>query len=643
MTAQSSFESSGMKMNTPSTFSLLNGLEKNPGNFSSIRDWGFSISYLGEFGKTYSGGLNHFSFTKQFDEFNISFRYTPGYEQQFLFSGGESIIEDTSTISLQSIITFKEIAGGGFSYKFNNLFSAGFSARYFSENFDIEKIGAVFADTFYLIRETETEQNDYLRIDFGASYSLFENLTFSLSTIDLLRLNQTSLSDESKIFSVSQKRNFALGVDYLFNNNFNSSLRLESSGAYQLGVGAKIKFDDFVFSAGNDFFKFDVSNKFISGIVPSLTFGNKLFAVSFSYVHYFNNYSESATHENFVENEMTNIINNYFSRNKALLNLSIALNTKQEKRVELLDVQIIKNIYPTLNEIYLDQPFAIGKVVNISSQNVTVKPFSFIEGVNNENIYSPFVNIKPGDTASVPFYTIINEYYNEKKINLAVANFYVTTVNESYDDKLQKGILVNGINGWNGKVSDLRFFVYKDYNFSLTYSKNILSNYKSLLDTIPSELSNFYKTKLLFDNFAKEMNYVSDPRATAEYVQFPEETKTLKGGDCDDLSVFFASLLESIGIETAFIDYKEEKEIRHVALLVNTKLAPEQAFHITNNDTKYYIKKNIFGKDEVWIPVETTILTNFEEAWEKGSSRFYDEAILNLGLIKNKIEIIEIY
>ncbi len=54
----------------------------------------------------------------------------------------------------------------------------------------------------------------------------------------------------------------------------------------------------------------------------------------------------------------------------------------------------------------------------------------------------------------------------------------------------------------------------------------------------------------------KKIVYVSDPRASVEYVQFPEQTFELKGGDCDDLSVAYCSILESVGIQTALVDYK---------------------------------------------------------------------------------------
>ena len=59
------------------------------------------------------------------------------------------------------------------------------------------------------------------------------------------------------------------------------------------------------------------------------------------------------------------------------------------------------------------------------------------------------------------------------------------------------------------------------------------------------------------------MNYVIDPsssyvemsehEAVVDYLQYPSQSLMYRGGDCDDLSILFCSLLESTGIPTAFI------------------------------------------------------------------------------------------
>jgi hypothetical protein len=117
----------------------------------------------------------------------------------------------------------------------------------------------------------------------------------------------------------------------------------------------------------------------------------------------------------------------------------------------------------------------------------------------------------------------------------------------------------------------------------------------------------------------------------------------LKGGDCDDLSVAYSSFLESVGIQTALVDYKGDGEVRHVNVLINTNLSPNQAKLVTNNDSKYFLRQNESGKDEIWIPVETTSLTDFDESWNIGVEKFNHEAITDLGIAKGKVEIIDVY
>ncbi|MCK5674038.1 MAG: hypothetical protein KAH95_11720, partial [Spirochaetales bacterium] len=59
------------------------------------------------------------------------------------------------------------------------------------------------------------------------------------------------------------------------------------------------------------------------------------------------------------------------------------------------------------------------------------------------------------------------------------------------------------------------------------------------------------------------LSYVVDPKTpfaefsqdklTVDFLQFPRQTLTYTAGDCDDLSILYSALLESVGIETAFI------------------------------------------------------------------------------------------
>jgi hypothetical protein len=312
------------------------------------------------------------------------------------------------------------------------------------------------------------------------------------------------------------------------------------------------------------------------------------------------------------------------------------------KSAGFVDVKILTDIYPTLSDKYTDKPFASADVVNFTEKPVTVKPLSRIERINPDWIQSPEVRINPKDTSTVYFYTIIPNAYSNSKAEISYIDFSLSVSDEEYEDKIQKPVLINSNNAWDGNVSNLHFFIEKDLAFSINYSKNVLSKYKQELDSIPYALSQFYKSKIIFNEFVKEMVYTSDPRATAEYVQFPRETLELKGGDCDDLSVCYSSLLEAVGIETSLVDYKPDNGIRHVNLLINAGFAPDKAGLITGNDNKFFIRKSENGDNEVWIPIETTSLTDFDTAWQVGSEKFNEEAISKFGLVTGNVEIIDI-
>jgi len=309
----------------------------------------------------------------------------------------------------------------------------------------------------------------------------------------------------------------------------------------------------------------------------------------------------------------------------------------------LIDVEIVREIYPTFYDMYFDKPFAYGKVVNISTQPVSVTPSVKIEGVTDGQIDSPQLVVQPGDTATVSFFITIPEKYNQEKANLSYADFYVTVTSDQPDDQSQKATIINSINAWDGNVVSLRYFINKEMNFSMNYAKSVLSENKAILDSLSIDLYEFEKAKILFDDFVKKMVYISDPRASVEYVQFPKQTFELKGGDCDDLSVAYCSILESVGIQTALVDYKGNGETRHVNVLFNTKLSAEEARLITNNDSKYFLRKNEQEIDEIWIPVETTSLTDFNDAWNIGVEKFNREAIDELGIASGKVEIIDVY
>jgi Tfp pilus assembly protein PilF len=115
------------------------------------------------------------------------------------------------------------------------------------------------------------------------------------------------------------------------------------------------------------------------------------------------------------------------------------------------------------------------------------------------------------------------------------------------------------------------------------------------------------------------ITYVKDPNMApghevVDQIQYPIQTLRLKSGDCDDTSVLLASLMESVGIETALVVYPE-----HVMVMFNTGVHEKNRRRISYDPDNFIIHNEM-----VWIPVETTRLGtfNFVQAWESAAAEF---------------------
>lgn len=641
---QSSFGIAGLWGISKESFTSVNSFEFNPSNYSVIKDWAFSVSYGGELSKNITSSLYQISVVKTIDDHFISLRYSPGFQKEFIFKSGEAvIINSEEPITLESRFQYKELYGTGYSYKLNRNLSTGFNVRFFEQNFTQENVTTIYSDTIYFVRETEAESSDFVKADIGLVWRAADNLAFSLSSLNLLKFKNESANTSNNKFRLKEERSALIGLSFNPFESMNLALIYETSNSFQGSINNFFNIGKNKIGLGITTFHDEEQHPFLAGIVPAAFFTSRLFDVSLSWLKYFSSRTATGSFSDFSENGISSIINNRYSFDRVLLTFNFKLNTKIEQRVKFLDVKILKNIYPSLAERYSSFPVAVAKVVNISDEKLTIKPTMMISRVNDNPIQSPSVSISPGDTVDVNFFAIVPEDYSKVNPEISYADFYLTTVSDDYDDKFQMAILINGKNAWDGNVHNLKYFIRKDRDFTVSYSKQILSKYKTELDTVRSALSFFYRAKFIFDEFIKNMQYIADPRATAEYVQYPKETIDLKGGDCDDLSVCYSSLLESVGIETALVDFKSREEIRHVNVMFNTKLSPRQATLITENDLKYLVRKNEDGIDEVWIPVEVTTLTGFEDAWSIAAEKFQQDAINNLGLIKGAVEIIDVY
>lgn len=98
--------------------------------------------------------------------------------------------------------------------------------------------------------------------------------------------------------------------------------------------------------------------------------------------------------------------------------------------------------------------------------------------------------------------------------------------------------------------------------------------------------------------------------ALVDSVSLPRDTLTRLAGDCDDLTALYCTMLETVGIETAFITTPG-----HIYAAVNTGVPAAQVDSIHPDRSRTLIVDGT-----VWVPVEVTMLGrgSFVEAWNYG-------------------------
>jgi hypothetical protein len=97
-------------------------------------------------------------------------------------------------------------------------------------------------------------------------------------------------------------------------------------------------------------------------------------------------------------------------------------------------------------------------------------------------------------------------------------------------------------------------------------------------------------------------------------ISLPRETLARRTGDCDDLTVLFSTMLQTVGIQTALVTIPG-----HIYSAFNTGV-PTSDYQSLHPDRAMFIEKD----GELWVLVEITLVgtADFLKAWNVGISEF---------------------
>lgn len=324
---------------------------------------------------------------------------------------------------------------------------------------------------------------------------------------------------------------------------------------------------------------------------------------------------------------------------------------------------IVRDIYPAYYQFYNTYPLALVTVQNTAGFPIDVNVSSRVIPYSIRPKKSETMKLERNEVKDIPVTAIFSPSISDVSsrqpavLEIRIEGRGGATITKEVNEQLT----IHSRNAWNGEIDKLGLFVTPDDEEILTLSRRLA---KTVRDSINPVIGNLTIAEAIFTELHQRgIYYQSDPNIPFyrdDRVQFAKETLKLGSGDCDDLVVAYASLLESLGINTAFVQVQDpDKSLAHLYLLFDSGLPAEDAHRISSNEKRYIIRgrseldgiiyggsiqpEAVYSKNSAWIPVETTLVARgFEDAWKAGAVQFLQEAQMRNGLTEGWVKVIDV-
>ena len=287
--------------------------------------------------------------------------------------------------------------------------------------------------------------------------------------------------------------------------------------------------------------------------------------------------------------------------------------------VEIAAVQL-DNVFSANYKRYADTPIGVADVKNNTEQifrNVKVG-FTILDFMDFQTEQT-VERLLPGDRRELNLKAVFNNKILSVSEDTPIQAQLTLTYFENGEEKTVKRtqpfrLYSRNAMDWQDPARLATFITPKDPPV-LEFGRALIGVLKGPLEEtrLPPELARAAAVHATLG--ALGITYIKDPSnpfdkarnaKAIDYVQFPRETLKRKAGDCDDLTALYASLLESLSIQTRVADLPG-----HVLVLM--RLDAPRADTFTED-------RALILEDGVWIPLETTVVgKSFEEAWREGA------------------------
>jgi len=627
----------------------VSALDWNPAGLIFIRDWEMRFnSYLefrsgGNEGPFFGDGTigKRFSDTHAF-----ALRYAPGLTRDFRVTTdliSPELSFDGTIDLLRQQLEYSQVYSVGYAQLLSPVLAAGITGRYINQRVTEPSVGSN-GDTLWVVQNVYEEP--IWSLDAGLLYTARPHLSFGLVFKNLVSIREQHFPEEFSDYSMNDRKYLRAGLKYSPQSSY--SLLGDYDTRNRAQIGHLYELSDMITLRQGNYLNFEYG-KTLEAMSAGIGLKFSSMDVDVSYLHFFDTSTRGrgTSARTLIDHGIEDIGYNQFTSNRLDVSFRLRLGRMHEPLARIEYVEVMSDVYPAAYEVHAYRPIAKVRVKNVSHRPIESRVGFYVSDVMERATETRPYYMMPGETMEIPVTAIFTEAIKSiANFTLQTAEVYVrATTAPEYDDRRQTHLAIHGRNDWDGDILTLRYFVTPEDPQILQFTRNVLNQHQDRLEDVHPSLDRFKKSKILFDHFSDMLMYVHDPRKTHSRVQYPAETLDLRGGDCDDMAVAFSSMLASIGVATAFIDVvpPDEPHNAHVYLLVDTGLSPDQAHLISSNPKRYVIRKNEFGEETVWVPLETTVTKEgFDTAWSVGAESYQTEGILQGGLINGWVRIVDV-
>jgi len=316
------------------------------------------------------------------------------------------------------------------------------------------------------------------------------------------------------------------------------------------------------------------------------------------------------------------------------INLGITINPggfgKSGERRSLMDISDpdFDLIFPVFYQYYNNAPLGSVKIKNNEKHAISDVKVSFFvtQYMEAPKLCLEIDEMERGEVVNVPLYGLFKDSVLGITEATSVGSQVIVEYKEG-DDYLTKdrsgSIKLYNRNNmtWDDDRKAAAFVNANDPTV-LRFARNIASSIRNEGTSAVNE--NLRNAMAIFQSLnLYGMQYVVDPDSSyielsenetaMDFLQFPQQTLDYRTGDCDDLSILYSSLLESVGIRTSFITIPGHI---YMAFALNMDVRKAERTFSHPEDL-------IVLDDEVWVPVEITMMnSDFLSAWSRGAKEW---------------------